>query len=203
MDWLYGNWADLGEVAAKAALMYATALIALRLGERRTMAQWTIIDFATAVAMGAIIGRTALAGSQSYVTGAVAVITLVAVHRIICALRFTTLVGKLVDHRVRVLVDHGKVRHRELHKCAITQKDLFARLRQQGHFNLTDVKYVLYETKGDLTVVPVSAGQPTLVTAGLRSAAGWPAREGAPDAQKTRPATRSDPDREKGTSPWP
>ena len=69
MSWLTGGWAHLGAVAGKAALMYATALVALRLGERRTLAQWTIIDFATAVAMGAIIGRTAIAGTQSYATG--------------------------------------------------------------------------------------------------------------------------------------
>src|SRR5436305_5253397 len=68
MSWLVGQSSALGEVAAKAVLMYVTALVALRLGERRTLAQWTVIDFATAVAMGAIIGRSAIAGSQSYLT---------------------------------------------------------------------------------------------------------------------------------------
>src|SRR5579884_780215 len=113
MSWLVGHSSGLGEVAAKAALMYATALVALRLGERRTLAQWTIIDFATAVAMGAIIGRTAIAGTQSYITGAVAVVALVVMHRIVSALRFTRAAGKLVDHRVRVLVVGGDVRYTE------------------------------------------------------------------------------------------
>ncbi len=45
--------------------MYATALVGLRLGERRTLAQWSIIDFVTAVRIGAIVGRTAIAGSSS------------------------------------------------------------------------------------------------------------------------------------------
>ena len=174
MHWLIGDWTHLGEVAAKAALMYATALIALRLGERRTLAQWTLIDFATAVAMGAIIGRTALAGNQSYVTGVVAVVVLVAVHRVVSLLRFTNVGGKLVDHRVRVLVDNGVIRRREIRKCAITENDLYAHLRQHGYFNLDDVKFALYETKGNLTVVPREAGQPPLVEAGLDNAAGWP-----------------------------
>lgn len=174
MHWLTGDWTHLGEVAAKAALMYATALVALRLGERRTLAQWTIIDFATAVAMGAIIGRTALAGTQSYVTGAVAVVVLVAIHRLVSLLRFTRLGGKLVDHRVRVIVDDGEVRRREIRKCAITENDLYAHLRQQGYFNLDDIKYVLYETKGNLTVVPRDVERPQLVEAGLDNAVGWP-----------------------------
>jgi uncharacterized membrane protein YcaP (DUF421 family) len=116
MFWIIGNSSTLGEVAAKATLMYLTALVALRLGERRTLAQWTIIDFATAVAKVAIIGRSAIAGSQSYLTGAVALGTLVAVHRVASLLRFRPLLGKLVDHRVRVLVDHGRIRRGELRR---------------------------------------------------------------------------------------
>src|ERR671929_1253918 len=111
MDWLIGDGSGLGVVIAKAALMYVTALVALRVGERRTLAQWTIIDFATAVAMGAIIGRTAIAGTQSYLTGAVALVTLVAVHRVASVLRFRPMLNKLFDHRVRVLVADGRVRH--------------------------------------------------------------------------------------------
>ncbi|HET9188302.1 MAG TPA: YetF domain-containing protein [Acidothermaceae bacterium] len=177
MFWLIGDWSHLGEVAAKAVLMYATAMVALRLGERRTLAQWTIIDFATAVAMGAIIGRTAIAKSESFITGAVAVVALVAVHRLVSALRFTRPVAKLVDHRVRVLVDHGEVRLGQLRKCAITQNDLYAHLRQQGYFNLESIRYVLYETKGGLTVVPDDdrpAADEPLVAAGIDRSAGYP-----------------------------
>ena len=45
-----------GAVAAKAVLMYLAALVGLRLTYRRTLAQWTAIDFAAAVANGAIVG---------------------------------------------------------------------------------------------------------------------------------------------------
>lgn len=73
MSWLTTSWANLGSTAEKAVLMYLTALVGLRLGERRTLAQWTIIDFAAAVAIGAIVGRTAIADGQSYAVGAIAI----------------------------------------------------------------------------------------------------------------------------------
>ena len=174
---MIGQSSALGEVAAKAVLMYVTALMALRLGERRTLAQWTVIDFATAVAMGAIIGRSAIAGSQSYLTGAVAVCTLVAVHRVASLVRFNALLGKLVDHRVRVLVVEGELRSRELRRCGLTDNDLFTQLRQRGVLSLSDVRYVLYESKGSITVVrrEVPADpDPELVRIGLSDAAGYP-----------------------------
>lgn len=177
MSWLVGQASSEWEVAAKAALMYATALLALRVGERRTLAQWTIIDFATAVAMGAIIGRTAIAGTQSYLTGAVAVCTLVAIHRIASLLRLRPLLGKLFDHRVRVLVVDGQIRPRELRKCALTDVDLFTQLRQRGVFTIEDVRYVLYEPKGSITVVRREVPaypEPELVRDGLQRAAGYP-----------------------------
>jgi uncharacterized membrane protein YcaP (DUF421 family) len=197
MSWLTGGWPHLGVVAAKAALMYATALVALRIGERRTLAQWTIIDFATAVAMGAVIGRTALASNQSYAVGAVALVTLVAIHRAASLLRFNPVLGKLADHRVRVLVAHGELRRRELRRCGLTDNDLFAELRQHGVFALDGIRYVLYEAKGSITVVPEQVGEgqrsdtavgngaapgtahahgadPPLVEAGIEGAAGFP-----------------------------
>ncbi len=168
MGWLTGQWPELGAVVGKAALMYATALVGLRLGERRTLAQWTIIDFATAVAVGAIVGRTSIADTQSYLTGAVALLTLIAVHRVASLLRFHPLLGKLADHRVRVLVEDGEIRRSQLRLCGLTDNDLYAHLRQQGVFSLTGVRYVLYESKGDLTVVAGGPGPvPPLVQAGL------------------------------------
>jgi uncharacterized membrane protein YcaP (DUF421 family) len=172
MSWLTGQWGGLGLVAAKAALMYVTALCALRIGERRTLAQWTLIDFVTAVAVGAIVGRTATAGSQSYAVGAVALLTMVAVHRLASILRFNRLFNKLIDHRVRVLVAGGELRRAELRRCGLTDNDLYTQLRQRGFFTLRGLRYVLYETKGTITVVPEpdAEGDAPLVAAALEGA---------------------------------
>lgn len=174
MDWLTGGWPQLGLVAAKAVLMYITALAALRVGQRRTLAQWTIIDFVTAVAIGAIVGRTALAGGQSFVTGAVALVALIVAHRVASVLRFNPRFARVLDHRVRVLVEHGRVRKDQLRICGLTDDDLYAEMRQEGVFSLSNVALVLYEVKGGLTIVPEQAGQrglPELVRTGLAGAA--------------------------------
>lgn len=153
MSWITGHWQDLGAVAGKAGLMYLTAIVGLRVGERRTLAQWTIIDFITAVAIGAIVGRTAVADTQSYITGAIALVTLVAVHRFVSVLRFSPPLSRLSEHRIRVLVRHGKLQRWQLRLCGLTDKDLYAHLRERGVFDLAGLRYVLYEAKGGLTIV--------------------------------------------------
>jgi hypothetical protein len=66
---LVGGAGGLGWVAAKAVLVFAVAVIGLRLGERRTLAQLGVFDFAVAVATGAIIGGTAISPSVSLISG--------------------------------------------------------------------------------------------------------------------------------------
>lgn len=58
--------------------MYVAALLMLRVGERRTLARWTVVDFVAAAAIGAVVGRTAVASSQSFLTGAVALAVIIA-----------------------------------------------------------------------------------------------------------------------------
>jgi uncharacterized membrane protein YcaP (DUF421 family) len=173
MSWLTGHSSDLGEVAAKAALMYATAVFLLRLAQRRTLSQWTAIDFAAAVAVGAIVGRTAVATGQSYAIGAVALVTILAAHSLVTFARMQRWFAKLVDHRVRVLVEHGELRRDQLFICGLTENDVLAKLRERGVHNLAELRYVLYETKGELTIVREGDAEGELVRGGLESAAGY------------------------------
>ncbi len=183
-SWLVGHASQLGGVVAKAALMYVTAWVGFRFGERRTLAQWTIIDFATAVAAGAIIGRTAVASTQSYLTGAVALLTLIVVHRLASLLRFRPLFSRLSEHPIRILVADGKLQRTQLRLSGLTDSDLYAQLRQRGVFDLSELAYVLYEAKGALTVIPQSAiPLPELARTGVERATNWaPSGDGPHDA---------------------
>jgi uncharacterized membrane protein YcaP (DUF421 family) len=175
-NWAFSNWSDLVVAAAKASSMYVVALVGLRVGPRRTLAQWTAIDFAAAVAVGAIVGRTALARDQSLAVGAVALLTVLLAHWLVSVLRFYPRFARAVDHRVRVLVEHGSIRHDQLRRCGITEDDLFARLREDGVRGIDELRYVLLETKGELTLVREASGQDgETVRRGLRHAAGFSA----------------------------
>jgi uncharacterized membrane protein YcaP (DUF421 family) len=172
--WLFAGGGGLGAAAAKAALMYLAALVGLRIAHRRTLAQWTAIDFAAAVAVGAIVGRTAVASTEPLLVGVVALLTVLVAHAVITFGRYLPWLARLTDHRIRVLVEHGRLRPRQLLVCGLTEADLFAQLRQQGVHDLGELRYVLYETKGELTVVRESsdADEPPLIRDGLEDAAG-------------------------------
>jgi uncharacterized membrane protein YcaP (DUF421 family) len=167
-DWLTGG--SLGVVVAKAVLMYVVAVLGLRLSQRRTLAQWTAIDFVAAVAVGGIVARTSVASTQSFAVGAVALATILVAHWLLNLGRRSSSFAKLVDHRVRVIVEDGHVREDQLVICGLTDNDVLAKLREKGVRELAELKYVLYETKGDLTIVRRGEEDAELVQIGLRDA---------------------------------
>jgi uncharacterized membrane protein YcaP (DUF421 family) len=112
-----------------------------------------IFDFVVAVAVGAIVGRTATAAGASFLVGVTALVTLLAVHVLIARLRLSAGIGRLIDHPVRVLVTDGRLDRRQLGLCSLTEEDLRSVLRQRGVTSYGELRFVLYESRGGFTIV--------------------------------------------------
>lgn len=171
MGWLVGSWPDLWHTAIKAALLFGTAVLGFRLGRRRTLAELAPFDFVAVVSIGAIVGRTATAADSSYLTGMVALVTVLLAHAAVSHARQWRSVARLIDRPPRILVHDGQLVFAELARAGLTEGDLYAALRERGVHRLADVRLVLYETRGAFSVV--SHGQPEDVepfASGLRDA---------------------------------
>jgi uncharacterized membrane protein YcaP (DUF421 family) len=171
MPEIIGGASGLGWVAVKAVLLFAVAVIGLRLGEQRTLAQLTAFDFAVAVAVaiGAIIGRGATASDTSFATSAVALVTFLAAHRVVAIGRRHSRVVRLIDHPPRVLVAGGELQGKELARAGLTDADVYAPLREHGVGDLGQVGYLLYETRGAVTVIGADREPGPLVQDGLNA----------------------------------
>jgi uncharacterized membrane protein YcaP (DUF421 family) len=153
-DALIGNWHLAAYAAVKALALFLTAAAAFRLTERRTMAEFAPYDWVAAVAVGALVGRTATATDASWLTGAAALLALLAAHAAITRLRFLPVIGRLVDPPLRILIHDGHVNRRNLRRCGLTHADLDAVLRQHGHHSSTDIHLAIFEAKGAISVLP-------------------------------------------------
>ncbi len=107
---LIGDWHRAFYAAVKALALFLTAAAAFRLTERRTMAEFAPFDWVAAVAVSALVGRTATATDASWLTGAAALVALLATHSAVTRLRFVPPVGRLVDPPLRILIRDGHVK---------------------------------------------------------------------------------------------
>lgn len=155
MSWrtVLGDGSGLLGVFVKALLLYLTAIVGLRVSHRRTLAEMTGFDFVAAVAVGAIVGRVPNADGTTYLAGLVTLVTVLAAHAVLARARRRPLVARFLDHPPRLLVSDGRVLDDALRACGLTVADLHAQLREKGVYDLSDVRYVIFEQRGSLSVV--------------------------------------------------
>ncbi|GAY13356.1 hypothetical protein MSZK_00820 [Mycobacterium sp. shizuoka-1] len=151
---LIGDWPQALWTAVKALTLFVTAAGAFRVTQRRAMAEFTPFDWVTAVAVGAIVGRTATASDTSWLTGAVALVTLISAHALVTRMRFVPSLRRMVDPPLRVLIRDGEIDERNLRRSGLTRADLDAVLRQHGHDGPRAVHLALFEEKGAVSVLP-------------------------------------------------
>lgn len=157
MSKIFGTPHDVWWVVVKALLLYVTAVACFRIGEQRTLAEMSAFDFVAAVAAGAIVGRVPNAHDAGYLAGAATLITILLAHRLTARLRYRPLFAKLIDHPPRLLVADGKVLDDELRRTGLTRKDLYGLLRQHGVDELASIRFVVFEQRGQVSVVRRSA----------------------------------------------
>jgi len=153
-DALLGDWRSAAFAGLKALALFATAAAGFRLGQRRTMAEFALFDWVVAVAVGAVIGRTATASDTAWSTGAAALVVLIAAHAVVGRLRFLGAFSRVVDPQPRILIRDGEVDRRQMRRCGITTADLDEILRQHGHTRPETVGLAVYESKGAVSVLP-------------------------------------------------
>ncbi|WP_431932266.1 DUF421 domain-containing protein [Micromonospora sp. RP3T] len=151
-DWLV--W-----VAVKAFLLYLTAVLAMRLGGRRTLAELSAYDFVAAVAVGAIVGRLPSAPDASYLSGAVTLVAILAAHALITWVRLRPAGRRLVEKGPVVVVAQGRVLTGNLHRAGLTRADLDGLLREHGLGEVDAVHIAVLEGRGRLSVLPGDTGR--------------------------------------------
>jgi uncharacterized membrane protein YcaP (DUF421 family) len=150
----------LALVAGKAGLLYATAIIGLRLGKRRILAELSPFDFVAAVAVGAIVGRIPSAADADYLAGAVTLIAVLFAHALVSHLRHYSSVARLVDQSPRILVANGKILKDGLRRSGLSRADVESLLRQRGVREVGEVEYLILEEGGKVSVVADVARAP-------------------------------------------
>ncbi|MFI7427690.1 DUF421 domain-containing protein [Micromonospora sp. NPDC049836] len=157
MTALIGHADRLVWVALKAVLLYVTAVLAMRVGGRRTLAELSAYDFVAAVAVGAIVGRLPSAPDASYLSGAVTLVAILAAHALITWVRLRPAGRRLIEKGPVVIVARGQVLSGNLRRAGLTRADLDALLRERGVGEVDGVHLAVLEGRGRLSVLPREA----------------------------------------------
>jgi len=151
-DWLWTTWEQAGLVLLSAALMLVVVIAVIRVVGLRSLSKMSSFDFAVTVAIGSILAST-VATPTPVANGALAVAGLLGMQAVIAKLRRSTLLHAVFDNDPMLLMSDGEFLPEALSACRITESDVVAKLREANVLNLSEVRAVVLETTGDISVL--------------------------------------------------
>jgi uncharacterized membrane protein YcaP (DUF421 family) len=109
-------------------------------------------DFAVVAASGAVLGRTALLEEPTIATGLLALLMFALVHAASVALRRSPRLAA-TRRRSLLLVRDGQLVSQNTRTARISEHDIRQAVRSAGARSLDDVRCVVLETNGSLSVI--------------------------------------------------
>lgn len=137
--------------------IYFTVIILTRIAGKRSFSKISSFDFAMTISIGALIATTILSPSVSLLQGVVGLTAIFILEIISSSLRKFSFYRKAVDNSPLLLMKGPEILEENLKKVKITKADLFANLRQANVLRLSQVKAVVFENTGEISVLHTSA----------------------------------------------
>lgn len=148
-------------IVVKVIVVYVFLMVAFRLVGKRELGTLSPFELVTVILIPEIASE-ALMGAGSLVDALIGISTLFLLVLFFSAMthRFE-MVAKIVEATPRVLVAHGKIRADALNHERIHPDEIYAELHKRGFEDLSQIRWVILESDGELAVVPNSgAGTP-------------------------------------------
>lgn len=144
------TWPRAVGVVLSAGVLYLTFTVILRVWGQRLFANRSGSGLAVVLVLGAIVGRSMLGPNATLLGGLLVLATLLLLETIFGAGRRAGLFG---HRRAVVIYDGATWNHQVMGRFHLHEYVVWSRLRQAGVTSLDDVRALVLETDGSLSVL--------------------------------------------------
>ncbi len=147
-------WITLVWVAGSVVAAYAAVIVYTRIAGLRSFAKLSAFDFAATIAIGSMMASMAVLDSVSILRGGLALGVLYLLQTLVAlARRSSGRIERALDNRPLVLMHRGTLLEENMRRGRITAHELRSELRRAGICHRDQVRLVLLETTGDISVL--------------------------------------------------
>ncbi|WP_405369504.1 DUF421 domain-containing protein [Nonlabens sp. Asnod2-A12] len=148
------------EVLVGTVIIYALIIIYTRIFGLKSFSKMTGFDFLNTVAIGNLLAMSAATSSPSLLVGALLIGIFYLINYLITWFTFNSeTVEEVMDNSPMLLMKDGKVLHDNLEKTKVTENELRGKLREANVLRLSEVRAVVLETTGDVSVIHTSGDE--------------------------------------------
>lgn len=160
MTW-FDSWDSVARVGVTAVVAYAALLVFLRLSGKRTLSKLNAFDLVVTVALGSTLATVVLSKDVALVDGLLALALLIGLQYAVAWLSVRApAFQRLVKNEPSLLFYEGTFLDVALRRARITREEVLAGIRGQGVESLADLRAVVLETDGTLSIVRARGPRP-------------------------------------------
>jgi uncharacterized membrane protein YcaP (DUF421 family) len=168
-SWITTTGTTLLMVVLSALGIYITLIVLTRITGLRSFSKMSSFDFAITVAFGSVLASTIVAPTPALLTGAFGLVMLYGIQYAVSkSRRLTATVERLVDNEPVLVMAGEQVLSDHLDEVRMSEDDLRSKLRLAGVTHPGQVRAVVFETTGDVSVVKTTDEVDPWVFAGVR-----------------------------------
>ncbi|MDR5589217.1 DUF421 domain-containing protein [Christiangramia sp. SM2212] len=151
--WFAFDWSSMLAIVITAIGIYIAIIVFTRIAGKRSFSKMSSFDFAMTVALGSMIATTVLSKSVSLWEGIMGLAIIYILQLFVAILRRFKIVRDSVDNGPLLLMDGQNILHENLKKSRVTEEDLRSKLREANVIRLKEVRAVVFEATGDISVL--------------------------------------------------
>lgn len=138
-------------------------IISKLLGKKQ-IAQLEFIDYAVGISLGSIAAEWAFSDERPFYYYVVAMAMFFILAFLVAVVgRKSSFFKRLFKGKPVTLIYEGEILSENLNKSKIDVNDLLSMLREKGYFDPNDVAYAIFETSGQLSVLPKGSQKPVVM----------------------------------------
>lgn len=153
-NWISAPLNTILETAATVFVIYTIVVIFVRIAGLRTFAKMSSFDFASTVAIGSILATVVMNTDTSLLKGAVALGTIMVFQQIFAGLKYrSNAFEEVAENSPKLLMQGEYFLEDNMKKAGVSRSDIIAKLREANVIRLSQIKAVVMETTGDISVL--------------------------------------------------
>ncbi len=142
------------EKVIRSAVVYLFLLCAFRLAGKRQLGQMTAFDLVVLLVISNVVQNALIGNDNSLGGGLLGATVILFLNACVAWLTFRhKRVERLVEHPPTLLAKHGRILWENLRRERLSLPEFRAALRREGIVSLRDVRYVILEEDGHLSVI--------------------------------------------------
>ena len=151
---------DLFRDAWQTGLVFMSLLVFTRFLGKTQVGQLTFYEYISGITIGSIAGNIVAAEQDKFIANFYDLILFILLTYLLSLATMNRSLRHLIEGVPTVIIENGVLLKQNMKKMRYDLDELFAQLRQEGILDISEVQFAIFETTGDLSVIPYPAAQP-------------------------------------------